>query len=33
MNAQDITAKMTKQIQRIDIQRDRLLDDLEDDDT
>lgn len=30
MNAQDITAKMTKQIQRMEIQRDRLLDDLED---
>ena len=27
--AQDLTAKMTKQIQRMDIQRDRLLDDLE----
>ena len=30
MNAQDISAKMTKQIQRIEIQRDRLLGDLED---
>ena len=30
MNAQDISAKMTKQIQRMDIQRDRLLGDLED---
>lgn len=30
MNAQDITAKMTKQIQRMEIQRDRLLGDLED---
>jgi len=30
MKAQDLTAKMTKQIQRIEIQRDRLLDDLED---
>lgn len=27
--AQDLTAKMTKQIQRMEIQRDRLLDDLE----
>lgn len=30
MNAQDISAKMTKQIQRMEIQRDRLLDELED---
>lgn len=30
MNAQDISAKMTKQIQRMEIQRDRLLEDLED---
>lgn len=30
MNAQDISAKMTKQIQRMEIQRDRLLGDLED---
>ena len=30
MNVQDISAKMTKQIQRMDIQRDRLLGDLED---
>lgn len=30
MNAQDITAKMTKQIHRMEIQRDRLLGDLED---
>jgi len=29
MKAQDLTAKMTKQIQRIEIQRDRLLDDLD----
>ncbi|MCV0401220.1 MAG: hypothetical protein K5777_04505 [Nitrosopumilus sp.] len=29
-NAQDITAKMTKQIQRIEMQRDRLLEYLED---
>jgi len=28
-NAQDLTAKMTKQIQRMEIQRDRLLEDLE----
>ena len=28
--AQDLTAKMTKQIQRMEIQRDRLLEDLED---
>jgi len=28
-NAQDITAKMTKQIQRMEIQRDRLVDELE----
>ena len=27
--AQDLSAKMTKQIQRMEIQRDRLLDDLE----
>jgi len=27
--AQDLTAKMTKQVQRMEIQRDRLLDDLE----
>ena len=30
MKAQDLTAKMTKQIQRMEIQRDRLLEDLED---
>jgi signal transduction histidine kinase len=30
MNVQDISAKMTKQIQRIEIQRDRLLGNLED---
>ena len=30
LNAQDISAKMTKQIQRMEIQRDRLLEDLED---
>jgi len=29
MKAQDLTAKMTKQIQRMEIQRDRLLEDLE----
>ncbi|MDH3501634.1 MAG: hypothetical protein OEL69_03890, partial [Nitrosopumilus sp.] len=29
MNAQDLCAKMIKQIQRMEIQRDRLLDDLE----
>jgi len=31
--AQDLTAKMTKQIQRMEIQRDRLLDDLEEADS
>ena len=29
MKAQDLTAKMTKQIQRMEIQRDRLLEDLD----
>jgi len=31
--AQDLTAKMTRQIQRMEIQRDRLLDDLEEADS